>query len=70
LSLIMTVASYIGGDLPTAYVDSVGVGDPLPSSPIFLSETRYIPAPLEATYMRAWAVFPSLLKEIIDPTTG
>jgi len=66
----LTVASYISGDLPTAYVESVGVGDPLPSSPIFLSETRYIPAPLEATYMRAWAVFPAMLKELIDPTTG
>jgi hypothetical protein len=66
----LTVASYIGGDLPTAYVDSVGVGDPLPSLPIFLSETRYIPAPLEATYLQAWAVFPALLKELIDPTTG
>jgi Protein of unknown function (DUF4058) len=65
----LTVASYIGGDLPTAYVESVGLGETLPSSPIFLSETRYIPAPLEATYMRAWAVFPALLKEIIDPTT-
>jgi hypothetical protein len=66
----LTVASYIGGDLPTAYVESVGVGDSLPSPPIFLSETRYIPAPLEATYMRAWAVFPALLKELIDPPTG
>jgi hypothetical protein len=65
-----TVASYIGGDLSTAYVESVGLGDPLPSSPIFLSETRYIPAPLEATYMRAWAVFPAMLKELIEPTTG
>jgi Protein of unknown function (DUF4058) len=66
----MTVASYIGGDLPTAYVESVGVGDPLPSLPIFLSETRYIPAPLETTYMQAWAVFPALLKELIDPPAG
>lgn len=66
----LTVASYIGGDLPTAYVESVGVGDPLPSPPIFLSETRYIPAPLEATYLQAWAVFPALLKELIDPKTG
>ena len=66
----LTVASYVGGDLPTAYVESVGLGDPLPSSPIFLSETRYIPAPLVATYMRAWAAFPALLKEIIDPTIG
>ncbi len=66
----LTVASYIGGDMPTAYVESVGVGDPLPSLPIFLSETRYIPAPLEATYQEAWAVFPGMLKAIIDPTDG
>ena len=39
-----------------------------PSLPIFLSETRYIPAPLEATYQEAWAVFPAMLKELIEPT--
>jgi hypothetical protein len=66
----LIVASYIGGEIPTAYVESVGVGDPLPSLPIFLSETRYIPAPLETTYLQEWAVFPALLKELIDPTTG
>jgi len=65
----LTVASYIGGDLPTAYVESIGVGDALPSLPIFLSETRYIPAPLEVSYQQAWAVFPAILKEIIDPTS-
>jgi hypothetical protein len=63
----LTVASYLGGDIPTAYVESVGVGDPLPSLPIFLSETRYIPAPLETTYRQAWAVFPDMLKELIQP---
>ena len=67
---LLTGASYLGGDLPTAYVESVEVGDPLPSPPIFLSETRYISAPLEATYLKAWAVFPALLKEVIDPTSG
>ena len=66
----LIVASYSSGDFPTAYVDSVGLGDPLPSAPIFLSETRYIPAPLEATYMRAWAVFPALLKELMGPAAG
>jgi hypothetical protein len=64
----LIVASYIGGDIPTAYVESVGVGDVLPSLPIFLSETRYIPAPLEATYQEAWAIFPSMLKELLEPT--
>jgi hypothetical protein len=28
-------------------VGSVGLGDPLPSPPVSLSETRYIPVPLE-----------------------
>ena len=49
--------------IPTAYVESVGIGDALPSLSIFLSETRYILAPLEATYQEAWAVFPTMLKE-------
>ncbi|MGC8638557.1 MAG: DUF4058 family protein [Isosphaeraceae bacterium] len=66
----LTVASYLGGDLPTAYVEPVGIGDPLPSLPIFLSEDRYIPAPLETTYMQAWAVFPTLLKQLIEPPTS
>ena len=64
----LIVASYLGGDIPMAYVESLGVGDTLPSLPIFLSETRYIPAPLETTYQEAWAVFPTMLKEIIEPT--
>jgi hypothetical protein len=66
----LIVASYLGGDIPTAYVESVGIGDTLPSLPIFLSETRYIPAPLEATYQEAWAVFPAMLKELIEPTAN
>ena len=49
----LIVASYIGGDIPTAYVESVGIGDPLSDLPIFLSETRYIPAPLEQTYLES-----------------
>jgi hypothetical protein len=61
----LTVASYIGGDLPTAYVESVGVGDRLPDIPLFLTEYDHVPLPLEATYEQAWAVFPDLLKEVI-----
>ncbi len=62
----LTVASYIGGDLPTAYVESVGVGDRLPPIPLFLTEYDFVPSPLEATYDQAWAVFPSMLKEIVE----
>lgn len=64
----LTVAAYLGGDRPEAYVDPVAVGDPLPSLPIFLSDsdTFYVPAPLEETYMQAWAVYPALLRELIE----
>src|SRR5260221_6647470 len=50
----LTVASYVGGEIPTAYVESLGIGDVLPSLPIFLSEEEYVPAPLERTYCEAW----------------
>ena len=69
----LTVASYLGGEIPTAYVESVGIGDPLPSAPIFLSDSEfeYILAPLEATYSQAWAVYPAMLKELMESdTTG
>jgi hypothetical protein len=63
----LTVASYIGGDRPTAYVESVGVGDRLPAIPLFLTEYDYVPCPLDESYEQAWAVFPALLKEALEP---
>jgi hypothetical protein len=63
----LTIASYIGGDLPTAYVESVGVGDRLPAIPLFLTEYDYVPCPLDATYEEAWRVFPAMLKQIVEP---
>jgi Protein of unknown function (DUF4058) len=63
----LTVASYLGGEVPIAYVESVAVGDPLPSLPIFLSDAEYVPAPLESSYSQAWAVYPALLKELVEP---
>jgi len=64
----LTVASYVGGDLPTAYVESVGVGDALPAIPLFLTEYDHVPLPLEPTYAQAWDVFPDMLKEeLVSP---
>jgi hypothetical protein len=62
----LIVASYNSGSLPTAYVESVGIGDVLPSLPIFLTEDYYVPAPLESTYQEAWEVYPRMLKELIE----
>ena len=68
-----TVASYLGGDIPVAFVESVGIGDVLPSAPIFLGhdEYEYVPAPLESTYSEAWNVYPAVIKELFEtPTAG
>jgi Protein of unknown function (DUF4058) len=63
----LTVVSYIGGDLPTADVESVGVGDRLPAIPLFLTEYVHVACPLDATYDEAWRVYPAMLKEVLDP---
>jgi hypothetical protein len=57
-----TAGSYFNGELPAVYLESFGIGDVLPSLPIFLTEEDYIPAPLEETYMRAWQDFPKDLR--------
>ena len=62
----LTVASYVGGDSPSAYVESVGVGDRLPAIPLFLTQEDWVPCPLGPTYDQAWAVFPAMLKEIVE----
>lgn len=58
----LTVAAYAAGTEIVAYVEPIGVGDPLPDMPIFLTAERYVPCPLEATYQTAWDQFPAPLK--------
>jgi hypothetical protein len=65
----LIAASYQAGDCPTAYVESLGIGDSLPALPIFLSQDRYVPAPLEQTYQEAWSAFPLFLKKIVEQSS-
>jgi hypothetical protein len=62
----LTLASYDAGEA-TAYVEQVGVGDPLPEMPLFLEPGIYVPAPLEATYQTTWGVFPAAVKGLLEP---
>jgi hypothetical protein len=62
----LTVAAYVGRQLKSAYVDSVGVGDPVPDRPIFLSPDWYAPAPLETTYAETWANCPPPIREALS----
>lgn len=60
------VAAYDAGPEKVAYVEPLGVGDILPDMPLFLRPGIYVPAPLEATYLTTWGVFPRALKGLLD----
>jgi hypothetical protein len=62
----LTIASYKAPELITAYVEPVGVGDLLPSLPIFLDARTHVPAPLEATYEETWNKCPAVVKELFE----
>lgn len=62
---LLTVAAYDAGPPRVAYVQFLGVGDPLPEAPLFLKPEVYVPAPLEATYQTTWQVFPTALKGLL-----
>lgn len=62
-----TVAAYSAGPPPEAFVGPVGVGDPLPTAPLFLTGDRYIEVPLEEVYMEAWSGVPPRWRRVIDP---
>jgi hypothetical protein len=67
----LTLAAYVAGDLltgreTTAYVELVGLGDPLPDMPAYLDVGGYVPVPLEAAYQAAWATCPADLRELVE----
>jgi hypothetical protein len=67
----LTLAAYVAGDLlagieTTAYVEFVGVGDPLPDMPAYLDRSGYVPVPLEATYQAAWTTCPADMRELVE----
>lgn len=62
----LTLASYEGGAVPTAYVEPFAVGQALPDLPIFLEEGFYIMVPLEETYLATWNRLPSEIRALFS----
>jgi hypothetical protein len=62
----LTLAAYAAGKVIVAYVEQVGVGDPLPDMPIFLTPDHYVYCPLEATYQLTWDQYPAVLKGALE----
>jgi hypothetical protein len=56
-----TMVSYQTRPGLTAYIEPVGLGDPLPDMPLFLKDDFYVDVPLESTYMDTVRAVPRIL---------
>jgi hypothetical protein len=61
----LTCVSYIGGAAAEAFIESIGVGDPLPEMPLFLTPDVYVDVPLETTYQSAWDTMPGYWRDVL-----
>jgi hypothetical protein len=66
----LTLAAYIAGPWPEAFVEPAAVGAALPEMPIFLTPDVYVPLPLEATYQAAWEAVPSVWRDVLTAETS
>jgi hypothetical protein len=62
----LTLAAYIGGDAPQAFVEPRAVGTPLPAMPLFLTPEVYVWVPLEETYQSAWDGLPAFWRNVLE----
>jgi hypothetical protein len=62
----LTLASYVGGPRPEAYLEHLAIGSSLPEMPLFLTPDRYINVPLEATYLAAYQGMPAFWREVLE----
>lgn len=63
----LSLAAYEAGGSLTAYVETVGLGDPLPAMPVFIARGLHVLVPLEETYMATWNVTPEPIRELVAP---
>jgi Protein of unknown function (DUF4058) len=62
----LTLATYVAGEVKTAYVHPIGYSDMLPDMPAWLDEDSYVPVPLEATYQTTWRSCPADMREVVE----
>jgi hypothetical protein len=62
----LTLAAYIGGEAPEAYVEPTAIGLPLIDMPLFLTPDFYVPVPLEQTSQTAWEAVPAVWRNVLE----
>jgi hypothetical protein len=66
----LTLAAYVAGPTPEAYVEHLRVGLPLADMPLFLNPDRYINVPLESTYAAAYRGLPQYWRDVLEGRTN
>lgn len=61
----LTFVAYECEQVTHAYIETLAVGEPLPSMPLFLEPGAHVPVPLEATYRAAWDTVPERWRRVI-----
>ncbi len=61
----LTLASYMGGPVPEAFINTTAVGATLPEMPLFLTPEVYISLPLEPTYQSAFEEVPTYWRDVL-----
>lgn len=60
------LASYEMGQVRAAYVEPIGVGEALPSMPLFLAAGLHLKVPLEATYSAVFQACPEEMRRAVE----
>jgi hypothetical protein len=63
----LTLAAYSAGELKRAFIEPVAVGGTFPHMPLFLEPERYVPVPLEETYVAAFDAVPKRWQAVLEP---
>jgi hypothetical protein len=66
----LTLAAYIGGVEPEAFVEPAAVGSALAEMPLFLTPERYVPVPLDTSYQSAWEAVPASWRNVLEHPAG
>lgn len=63
---VLTLASYVAGPRPEAYLEHLAVGSALTEMPLFLNPDHYVNAPLESTYLAAYRGLPQFWRNVLE----
>jgi hypothetical protein len=60
------LVSYETGSDRAAFIELIGVGDPLPDMPLFLSAYEHVQVPLELAYQATWDSLPEEVRHAVE----